>query len=292
MSATETEKIADVIVAAVRAATAPIVARCTALETQVAALEARAPVPGPKGDKGERGDVGPKGHDGMGTPGKDGKDGRDGTDAPPVDVEDVVRRAAALVPVPKDGKDGRDGKDGADAMLPDLDALAARAAALVPIPKDGADGLDGKDGKDGKDGRDGLPGLPGRDGEGKVGEKGADGAPGRDGTLEGASLDQIDARSWRLVRADGTPLTGVFKAPVVLDCGVYRAGVTYEKGDGVTFGGSFWIAQDATSEKPGDGATKWRLAVKAGREGREGKPGKDGAPGPRGEKGESGRNYT
>jgi integrin beta 3 len=84
----------------------------------------------------------------------------------------------------------------------------------------------------------------------------------------------------------------VFKSPIVLDRGVYQAGRTYEKGDGATYGGSFWIAQDATSEKPGDGATKWRLAVKAGREGREGKPGKDGGPGPKGEKGDPGRNFS
>ena len=215
---TDTEKIADVIVAAVRAATAPIVSRadllevrCNALGEKLAALEARAPMPGPPGDPGQKGDPGPIG--------------------PP-----------------------------------------------------------------GEQGRDGLPGVPGRDGlrgeKGDPGANGKDGADGQDGTLEGASLEQLDERSWRLVRRDGTPLSGVFTTPAVLDRGVYRPERTYEKGDGVTFGGSFWIAQDETSEKPGDGATKWRLAVKAGREGREGKPGKDGAPGPRGERGDPGRNFT
>lgn len=156
----------------------------------------------------------------------------------------------------------------------------------------GKDGAAGQDGADGRDGQPGVPGVPGRDGApGMVGEKGQDGAPGRDGTLEGAGLEQIDERAWRLVRADGAPLSGVVKTPSVLDRGVYQAGRTYEKGDGVTFGGSFWIAQDVTSEKPGDGATKWRLAVKAGREGREGKPGKDGMSGPKGERGEPGRDY-
>jgi integrin beta 3 len=162
--------------------------------------------------------------------------------------------------------------------------LVARVAALeTRAVVAGPPGRDGADGRDGQPGRDGAPGARG--------EKGLDGAPGRDGTLEGASLDQVDARAWRLLRADGTPLAGVFTAPAVLDCGVYQAGHTYAKGDGVTFGGSFWIAQDATSEKPGDGATKWRLAVKAGREGREGKSGKDGAPGPKGDRGDPGRDY-
>jgi integrin beta 3 len=60
----------------------------------------------------------------------------------------------------------------------------------------------------------------------------------------------------------------------------------------VTFGGSTWTARGATAEKPGDGATKWQLAVKAGREGREGKPGKDGDRGPKGDKGDPGRNFS
>lgn len=57
---------------------------------------------------------------------------------------------------------------------------------------------------------------------------------------------------------------------VVLDRGVYKAEQEYTAGDGVTWAGSFWIAQKDTSEKPGvdDG---WRLAVKSGRAGRDGR---------------------
>lgn len=54
--------------------------------------------------------------------------------------------------------------------------------------------------------------------------------------------------------------------PVVIDAGVYRADSDYTKGDGVTFGGSFWIAQKAAPGKPGEGEG-WRLAVKKGRDG-------------------------
>ncbi len=206
---TETEKIADVVVAAVRAAIAPF-------EQRVKDLETRAPVPGPAGSEGPKGDAG------------------------------IV----------------------------------------------GAKGLDGRDGTDGRDGQPGVPGVPGRDGAtGERGEKGLDGAPGRDGTLEGASLEQVDERTWRLVRADGSALSGTFKAPAILDRGVYQTGRTYEKGDGATYGGSFWIAQDVTSEKPGDGTTKWRLAVKRGRDGSDGKPGPQGPQGPTGTKGDPGRNY-
>ncbi len=56
--------------------------------------------------------------------------------------------------------------------------------------------------------------------------------------------------------------------PVVLDRGVYKAEQEYVAGDGVTWAGSFWIAQKDTSEKPGDGEG-WRLAVKSGRAGRD-----------------------
>lgn len=58
--------------------------------------------------------------------------------------------------------------------------------------------------------------------------------------------------------------------PVVIDRGVYKAEQEYTAGDGVTWAGSFWIAQKDTSEKPGvdDG---WRLAVKSGRAGRDGR---------------------
>lgn len=157
----------------------------------------------------------------------------------------------------------------------------------------GPAGPAGRDAIDGRDGQPGVPGVPGRDGApGERGEKGLDGLPGRDGTLEALQVEPVDERAYRLVRADGTAIPGgLLRFAVVLDRGVYQAGRTYEKGDGVTFGGSFWIAQDATSEKPGDGATRWRLAVKAGREGRAGTAGKDGMPGPKGEKGEPGRDY-
>ena len=55
----------------------------------------------------------------------------------------------------------------------------------------------------------------------------------------------------------------------MLDRGGYRAGQAYEKGGAVTFGGSVWVAQVETTERPGTGPG-WRLAVKAGRNGSDG----------------------
>lgn len=60
-----------------------------------------------------------------------------------------------------------------------------------------------------------------------------------------------------------------FRLPIVTDRGVWKEG-TYRKGDGVTWGGSFWICQvDETSDKP-DSGKGFRLAVKKGRDGKDG----------------------
>ncbi|GEP05555.1 hypothetical protein MOX02_35930 [Methylobacterium oxalidis] len=75
---------------------------------------------------------------------------------------------------------------------------------------------------------------------------------------------------------------------VPLDRGVYKAGETYKPGDGVTWGGSWWLAQKETSTRPGE-SDDWRLAVKRGRDGRDGK---DGERGPQGKQGEAGRDLT
>src|SRR5262249_49124898 len=58
------------------------------------------------------------------------------------------------------------------------------------------------------------------------------------------------------------------KTAIVLDAGVWKDGTTYVPGDGVTLGGSFFIAQTQTNSKPGQ-STDWRLAVKRGSDGRD-----------------------
>lgn len=80
-----------------------------------------------------------------------------------------------------------------------------------------------------------------------------------------------------------------FSLPIVIDRGMWREG-KFERGDGVTWGGSFFIAQRDTSAKP-ETSPDWRLAVKRGRDGvngKDGKPGPEGKPGPRGEVGPRG----
>jgi hypothetical protein len=65
----------------------------------------------------------------------------------------------------------------------------------------------------------------------------------------------------------------------------------YAKGDSVTWGGSQWIAKEATEAKPGDSAPSaraWQLAVKAGRDGKQGPHGPQGTKGEKGDKGDRG----
>lgn len=226
-------------------------------------------------------------------------------------VEPLQRRIAELeAREVRDGRDGRDGVDGKDGE-PGRDgvglagALIDRSGVLiltlsdgttrdlgVVVGKDGADGRDGADGAAGADGRDGAPGEKGLDG--KHGRDGADGKDGQNGR-DGFSLESFDAD----LKDDGRTLVLKFKQgdyeeeyafglPVMIDRGVWREG-EYEKGDGVTWAGSYWIAQQDTKAKPGDADSGWRMAVKRGR---DGKDGKDGERGPEGKAGPPGRDLT
>ena len=58
------------------------------------------------------------------------------------------------------------------------------------------------------------------------------------------------------------------KTGIPLDVGVWKEGASYVQGDVITMGGSAFIAQQDTSEKPGR-SDHWRLAVKRGTDGRD-----------------------
>jgi integrin beta 3 len=123
-----------------------------------------------------------------------------------------------------------------------------RAIDRIPLPRDGRDGIDGKDGRD---------------------------------ALE---LDEFDIEhdgaglvTFRLVRGE-LRKEYTIQLPMLTDCGVYKPESAYLRGNGVSFGGSFWIAQKDDPGKPGEGEG-WRLAVKKGRDGRDGERGEKGEPG-------------
>jgi len=327
-----------------------------ALVSRIVDLEARAPVPGPKGDPGEKGE---SGRDAevvdlvalaksaatyIPTP-KDGTDGRDGKDADNDLMLQELTKAVAAIPVPKDGRDGKDLS--VEDVTPFLSELVAKAVDALPKPHDGKDGIDGKDGQSvqladveafmvsaiekavsaiprAKDGVGMLGALIDRDGQlvvtlsdgttkelgvvvgrdvdmnevarlitekvaGIPVKEGAPGKDGRDGTLEEASVEQVDERTVEFRRKDGSVL-GVVKLYHPIYRGVYVAGKAYERGDSVTFGGNQWIAHEATTTKPAEGKA-WQLAVRAGRDGREGKSGPEGKQGPQGPGGVPGRDY-
>lgn len=155
----------------------------------------------------------------------------------------------------------------------------------LPAPEKGDKGDKGEKGERGEPGRDGLDVKDmfradgGRliavmsDGSTRdlgvfVGKDGKDGEPGRDGLgFDDMRMEERDDGCY-LVFERGE-IVKEFRLPVVIDRGVYSAGKVYRKGDGVTWAGSFWIAQEDTSEKP-DTGKGWRLAVKKGRDGKDG----------------------
>lgn len=291
--------IAPVIRDAVSAAQAPLIER-------IAALEAREPEkgePGRDGIDGKDGESGRDGRDGVsvdqeaveamvhdaveraaaalptpkdGEPGKPGRDGIDGKDANPAEIrrliDDALNAAVAELPKPADGK---------SISVEDVRPLLEELVRQIPAPKDGHDGagiaaaLIDRDGRliltlsDGSAhplgvvvGRDGAPGAAGRDGH--------DGKDG--GRFEDIEIDFDGERTFSLafVREGERREFGAFVVPAMIYRGVWRAGA-YERGDAVTFGGSLFVAMQATSARPETAGDDWRLAVKRGRDGKDAK---------------------
>lgn len=234
--------------------------------------------PPEKGEPGPRGEVGPRGE--KGDPGDRGEQGLGLSALRLIDGDELWiewndgSNGYSLGHIKGDqgprGEKGDPGRDGVSLA----GCLIDRKGNLILTLSDGTarelGEVVGKDGAPGRDGQDGKDGLsfgdfeldPEYDGERTVRLKWTNGA-------------KTQVREWRL--------------PVVLDRGVYRAGASYEKGDAVTFAGCVWIAQRDTADKPGEGATGWRLAVKSGRHGKDGEPG---VKGEKGDQGPPGRDWT
>jgi hypothetical protein len=174
-----------------------------------------------------------------------------------------------------------------------------RALARMPGPPGdtGPEGKRGVQGERGEKGERGEPGKPGATGpagvDGQNGERGLKGEPGRNASDMAFIQEQIVQLVERAVAAmdftskdggrtiqvlHGGALLREIKTWLVLDAGVWKEGTNYVRGDGVTLGGSFFIAQQDTSAKPG-ASDEWRLAVKRGTDGRDAKP--DGQPPPK-----------
>jgi hypothetical protein len=214
------------------------------------------------------------------------------------DVKQLVDDAISELPKPQSGKDGtsvtvedvapmlRELVAEVMPVLPDVKQLVSEAVAEMPVPSDG------KAGKDGADGRDALQIeiLPGID-EQKSYERGTyathsgglwrafektHGMRGWECVVDGVAATEVvqddDLRSFSVTvtRSSGATEQKKFSTPVMVYRGVFKAGSVYQPGDTVTWGGSLWHCDDATSDKPGEINSKgWTLAAKRGRDGRD-----------------------
>jgi hypothetical protein len=101
----------------------------------------------------------------------------------------------------------------------------------------------------------------------KDGEKGE---PGHDGFGIHEFVQRGERSVAAIYKRGDEVIEQIFTFPALIDRGVYKSGEGYEKGDGVTYAGSFWIAQRDTKDAPGN-SDAWRLAVKRGRDGKDSK---------------------
>jgi hypothetical protein len=293
------DAFSDEMVAAVRGfvgrSIATVTGRIDDLEKRIATIPA-----GPQGERGEKGAAGDPGERGQkGDPGEPGAAGAAGADGKSVDaeqvvasivekigptIEEMIAKCVATIPPAKDGAPGKDADMAAVAALVD-GAVAAKWATIV-MPKDGADGRDAFE-------IDILPGIK----EGKRYERGTWARHG--GGLVRAfrdtdvliTDDALDECGWEWIlqgigaitaslEDDGRTLAidfgngqkSVVVLPVPIDRGVFKEGEDYARSDGVTHNGCFWIARQATKDRPGT-SQAWRLAVKAGRDGKDLRPG-------------------
>jgi hypothetical protein len=205
-------------------------------------------------------------------------------------VEKAVAAALGKRPVPKDGVDGLpgvDGKDGASVTLDDIIPVVEKsvdaAMASRPVPKDGV----------------GMAGAV-VDRDGRLILTLSDGSTRDLGTIVGKDADMekladiIVAEIAKMPKPkDGVDALGIehieceydgerdivirfvngsvvrefpLHLPIPIDRGVWRDG-TYERGDGVSYGGSYWLAQKDTTSRP-EVSSDWRLSAKRGRDGK------------------------
>lgn len=213
-----------------------------------------------------------------------------------VDVEALAKSAAALVPKAENGTSVT-----AEDVQPLVDELVSKAVAALPAAEKGKDAdmevLKSHVGELVKGIQPAAP-LPAPSVEEIAGtferrfsdltlswerqardtfEKAADRMPKPKDGRDALNLEDFDitlADDGRTVtvkmQAGETVIEKSVKIAAVLDNGIFKHDGTYEKGDGVSYGGSFWIAKcDAPKGVPGSGETDWRCAVKSGRPGRD-----------------------
>lgn len=185
------------------------------------------------------------------------------------DVRPLIEETLAAWPKPQDGKSVT-----ADDVRPMMEEMVSKAVAAIPVPKDGKDGVGMAGGIIDRDGHlnftmtDGtlrdLGKVCGKDGE--PGKPGADGFGYEDFTEELAEDGRTIIK--RYIKGERVKeFRHTFS--VVLYQGVWKEGTEYQTGDSVTFNGSQFIAQCPTTAKP-ETSKDWQLSVKRGRDGKDG----------------------
>jgi hypothetical protein len=213
-----------------------------------------------------------------------------------IDLDAVAKSAAALAPKAENGTSVT-----VDDVRPLVDELIAKAVAALPAPEKGKDAdMDVLKAHVGELVKGIQPAAPltvpsveeiagtferrfsdltlswerqARD----TFEKAADRMPKPKDGRDALALEHFDlalAEDGRTVtvkmQAGETVIEKSVKIAAVIDREIFKHDGTYEKGDGVSYGGSFWIAKcDDPKGVPGSGETDWRCAVKKGRDGRD-----------------------
>lgn len=213
-----------------------------------------------------------------------------------IDVDALAKSAAALLPKAENGTSVT-----VDDVRPLVDELVSKAVAALPAAEKGKDAdmevLKSHVGELVKGIQPAAP-LPAPSVEEIAGtferrfsdltlswerqardtfEKAADRMPKPKDGRDALNLENFDltlAEDGRTVtvkmQAGETVLEKSLKIAAVIDRETFKHGGTYEKGDGVSYGGSFWIAKcDSPQGVPGSGETDWRCAVKKGRDGKD-----------------------
>jgi hypothetical protein len=226
-------------------------------------------------------------------PPKDGAPGKDGTSVTIEDVLPIIHEAVKSIPAPKDGADGKDGEPGKDGssvvlddVLPALREDVQKAIEALPVPKDGRDGKDGNDGKSVtvEDFRQMFEAEQAKwalDFERRANDllqRTFENMPKPKDGKDGLGFDDLAVED----DGEGNVTLKFQRGEAVKEfnlhfpCFKYRGVWTeqsYREGDGVTFGGSLWLAKKESPEgKPGQ-SDDWQLAVKKGRDGKDGKDG-------------------
>lgn len=195
------------------------------------------------------------------------------------DLDKIVHEAVAALPKPADGINGKDGTPGEVGRQGDQGEAGAKGEA----GERGEKGDKGEPGSDGKcftveDVRNLLEAEQAKwalDFERRAQDllqRAIERMPTPKDGVDGLGIEDLHVEH----DGDGNVLLRFARGQVVKDftlrlprfkdCGVFREGA-YQQGDGVTFGGSFFIAQkDAPAGKPGE-SSDWRLAVKRGDKG-------------------------